>query len=89
MLRRPRADRGQASGERRQHRDSRATTPNSDTLYSQLGAGLRREPLVITVPEVDAGRYYSLQPGARVHIPKAHDDLAATGVAPNALIGKK
>jgi hypothetical protein len=36
-------------------------TPNSDTPYSQLGADLRREPLVISVPNVEAGRYYSLQ----------------------------
>ena len=42
--------------------DDRAIqTPNSDTPYSQLGADLRAEPLVISVPEVEAGRYYSLQ----------------------------
>lgn len=41
--------------------DKAIQTPNSDTPYSQLGADLRAEPLVIIVPEVEAGRYYSLQ----------------------------
>ena len=41
--------------------DKAIQTPNSDTPYSQLGADLRAEPLVISVPEVDASRYYSLQ----------------------------
>ncbi|WP_322033876.1 DUF1254 domain-containing protein [Paraburkholderia sp. J76] len=43
------------------HEDTVYPTPNSDTPYSQLGADLRAEPLVITVPKVDEGRYYSLQ----------------------------
>lgn len=41
--------------------DKAIQTPNSDTPYSQLGTDLRAEPLVITVPAVDKGRYYSLQ----------------------------
>lgn len=42
--------------------DDKATqTPNSDTPYSMLGADLRAEPLVITVPVVPAGRYFSAQ----------------------------
>jgi len=41
--------------------DKAIQTPNSDTPYSQLGADLRAEPLVISVPEVEAGRYHSLQ----------------------------
>ncbi|SEB24621.1 DUF1254 domain-containing protein [Variovorax sp. YR216] len=42
--------------------DDRAIqSPNSDTPYSFIGADLRAEPLVITVPAVEAGRYYSLQ----------------------------
>jgi hypothetical protein len=41
--------------------DKAIQTPNSDTPYSQLGADLRTEPLVITVPAVEKGRYYSLQ----------------------------
>jgi hypothetical protein len=36
-------------------------TPNSDTLYSVLGADLRAEPLVLTMPAVERGRYYSAQ----------------------------
>jgi hypothetical protein len=41
--------------------DQAIQTPNSDTPYSQLGTDLRAEPLVITVPDVEQGRYYSLQ----------------------------
>lgn len=41
--------------------DKAIQTPNSDTPYSYIGADLRSEPLVITVPSVEAGRYYSLQ----------------------------
>lgn len=41
--------------------DKAIQTPNSDTPYSQLGADLRAEPLVLTVPAVDPKRYYSLQ----------------------------
>ncbi|MCO5066160.1 MAG: DUF1254 domain-containing protein [Rhizobiaceae bacterium] len=41
--------------------DKAIQTPNSDTPYSQLGADLRAEPLVISVPEIEATRYYSLQ----------------------------
>jgi len=41
--------------------DKAVQTPNSDTPYSFLGADLRSEPLVLTVPAVDKGRYYSLQ----------------------------
>jgi hypothetical protein len=41
--------------------DKAIQTPNSDTPYSQLGADLRAEPLVISVPKVEPNRYYSLQ----------------------------
>lgn len=41
--------------------DKAIQTPNSDTPYSFLGADLRTEPLVISVPAMDKGRYYSLQ----------------------------
>lgn len=42
--------------------DDRAIqTPNSDTPYSFVGADLRAEPLVFTVPAVEHGRYFSLQ----------------------------
>jgi hypothetical protein len=41
--------------------DKAIQTPNSDTPYSQLGADLRTEPLVLTVPAVEKDRYYSLQ----------------------------
>jgi len=35
--------------------------PNLDVTWSYLGADLRTEPLVLTVPPIDHGRYYSLQ----------------------------
>jgi hypothetical protein len=41
--------------------DTTIQTPNSDTPYSAVGADLRTEPLVLTVPPVEQGRYYSLQ----------------------------
>lgn len=41
--------------------DTAVQTPNSDTPYSMLGADLRTEPLVLTVPPIEEGRYYSLQ----------------------------
>ncbi len=41
--------------------DRAVQTPNSDTPYSFFGADLRTEPLVITVPEIDPNRYYSIQ----------------------------
>ena len=41
--------------------DRAIQTPNSDTPYSSVGADLRAEPLVFTVPAVDPQRYYSLQ----------------------------
>ncbi len=40
--------------------DTVMQTPNSDTPYSQIGADLRTEPLVLSVPEI-SDRYYSLQ----------------------------
>src|SRR5688572_31815600 len=41
--------------------DKAIQTPNSDTPYSFIGADLRTEPLVFSVPEVEKGRYYSIQ----------------------------
>jgi hypothetical protein len=41
--------------------DTAIQTPNSDTPYSALGADLRAEPLVLTVPPIEQQRYYSLQ----------------------------
>jgi hypothetical protein len=41
--------------------DTAVQTPNSDTPYSMLGADLRTEPLVLTVPPIPQDRYYSLQ----------------------------
>jgi hypothetical protein len=41
--------------------DKAIQTPNSDTPYSYVGADLRAEPLVFTVPDIEKGRYYALQ----------------------------
>lgn len=41
--------------------DKAVQTPNSDTPYSMVCADLRAEPLVITLPAIEAGRYYSAQ----------------------------
>jgi hypothetical protein len=41
--------------------DTGVVTPNSDTPYSFLVMDLRAEPLVVTLPEIEPDRYYSLQ----------------------------
>ena len=41
--------------------DTAVVTPNSDTPYSLLSMDLRAEPLVLCVPEIEPGRYYSVQ----------------------------
>lgn len=41
--------------------DTGVITPNSDTPYSFLILDLGTEPIVVTLPAVEAGRYYSLQ----------------------------
>src|SRR5258708_23614141 len=41
--------------------DKAMQTPNSDTLYSVVGADLRSEPLVATVPVIEKERYFSVQ----------------------------
>jgi hypothetical protein len=41
--------------------DKAIQTPNSDTLYSFVGADLRSEPVVLTVPPIEKGRYFSVQ----------------------------
>lgn len=41
--------------------DKAVQTPNSDTPYSMLGMDLRAEPIVLTVPEIEKERYFSIQ----------------------------
>ncbi|HEY1304065.1 MAG TPA: DUF1254 domain-containing protein [Vicinamibacterales bacterium] len=41
--------------------DATVPTPVLDTVFSYLGADLRTEPLVLTMPAVEKGRYYSAQ----------------------------
>src|SRR5262245_8125025 len=38
-----------------------AQSSHSDTPYSTLGADLRAEPLVLTFPAIEQGRYFSAQ----------------------------
>lgn len=41
--------------------DTAVVTPNSDTPYCMFWMDLRSEPLVLTVPELEDNRYYSVQ----------------------------
>jgi len=43
------------------YKDTSVVTPNSDTPYSFLWMDLRAEPVVLSVPAVEKGRYYSVQ----------------------------
>src|SRR5262245_14999678 len=40
--------------------DKAVVTPNSDTPYSMLGMDLRAEPMVISTPEIEKDRYFSI-----------------------------
>jgi hypothetical protein len=42
-------------------KDTAIVTPNSDTPYSSVWMDLRAEPIVLSVPEVEKGRYYTVQ----------------------------
>ncbi len=42
-------------------KDTAVVTPNSDTPYSFFCADLRAEPVVFSIPEIEKGRYYSVQ----------------------------
>jgi len=41
--------------------DKAVVTPNSDTPYCMFWCDIRKEPVVITVPDVEDNRYYSYQ----------------------------
>src|SRR5262245_45061806 len=43
------------------YQDTAIVTPNSDTPYSFLWLDLRAEPMVLSVPAVEKGRYYAVQ----------------------------
>jgi hypothetical protein len=42
------------------YKDTAIITPNSDTPYSLVWLDLRAEPIVLSVPEVEKSRYYSV-----------------------------
>jgi len=42
------------------YKDTAVITPNSDTPYSIAWLDLRAEPIVLSVPEVEKARYYSV-----------------------------
>src|SRR5204863_384148 len=42
------------------YKDTSIVTPNSDTPYSFLWSDLRAEPMVLSVPAADKGRYYAV-----------------------------
>ena len=42
------------------YEDTSVVTPNSDTPYSLMWMDLRAEPIVLSVPAVEKGRYYSV-----------------------------
>lgn len=41
------------------YKDTAVISPNSDTPYSFVWLDLRSEPMVLTVPAVEKGRYYA------------------------------
>jgi hypothetical protein len=41
--------------------DKAVQSPNADTPYSFVGADLRAEPLVLTIPAIEKDRYFSVQ----------------------------
>jgi len=43
------------------YKDTAVVTPNSDTPYSMMFMDLRAEPIIISVPEIESKRYYSVQ----------------------------
>ncbi|WP_262326346.1 DUF1254 domain-containing protein [Carboxylicivirga litoralis] len=43
------------------HEDRTIQTANSDTPYSFAALDLRSEPMVLTLPEIEEGRYFSVQ----------------------------
>jgi hypothetical protein len=49
------------SAEPTNYLDTAIQTVNSDTPYSLLMLDLRTEPIVVTMPRIESGRYYSLQ----------------------------
>ena len=50
------------------HEDTAVIVPNSDTPYSTVSLDLRAEPMVLSVPAVEKGRYYSVQLCRRQHL---------------------
>ena len=64
-------------------------TPNNDTLFSYAVLDLRREPLVISVPEVEKDRVYMLQLGdtSTETLPYISSTATGTGAGNYAIVG--
>lgn len=59
--------------------DTAVVTPNSDTPYSFIMMDLRAEPMVLCVPQVEKGRYYSVQLTSQYTFNFAYIGSRATG----------
>lgn len=67
--------------------DTAVVTPNSDTPYSMAAIDLRSEPVVVSVPAVNKGRYYSMMLcDASTHNYGIIGSIATQGVAGDYLI---
>jgi hypothetical protein len=66
--------------------DTAVQTPNSDTPYSWAGLDLRAEPIVLTVPEIEKGRYYSVQFTDAYTFNFAYVGSAVTGNGPGSFL---
>ncbi len=64
------------------YKDTAVVTPNSDTPYSFIWMDLRAEPMVISVPAVAKGRYYSVQLTDGNTYNFGYIGSRATGIAP-------
>jgi hypothetical protein len=63
-------------------KDTTVISPNSDTTFSFVWTDLRAEPLVVSVPELEKERYYSIQMIDLYTFNYGYVDSRATGNGP-------